>query len=90
MEKEKSYRCSRCGREFKGYSFKADQQVACPFCPGIGYERELFIRTYPFNGLAERLMRKEKEDRLKEILFEDATYEEDIKSTWEGKEVEEW
>jgi len=50
--------------------------------------REVFIKTYPFNGLAERLMKKEEEDRIKEILFEDETYEEDIKTTYEGKREE--
>jgi len=50
--------------------------------------RELFIRSYPFDGLAERLMKKEREDRIKEILFEDATYEEDVKTTYEGEKEE--
>jgi len=50
---------------------------------------EEFIRTYPLHGLAEKLMRKEKEDRIKEDLFFEATYEGEVKSIYEGEKEEE-
>ena len=51
-------------------------------------EREVFIRSYPLDGLAERLMKEEEERRIKEYLFEKATYEKDIESIYEGEKEE--